>query len=238
MFVQVGSALAEVRESGLYRERFDSFAEYCRVRWGMGRRRAYQLIDASAVVLTMVNTEPPTDLPFSVPANERQARPLAALPREEQLSAWTEAVETAPNGKVTAAHVEAVVEKRLAAAAPIPYPAPPAAPAPAPLVPAEFADYVEEEVDAIAEWERAEKEIEELRALVERLQTDDPSREIARLALMYNQLDGRVRQLMTTENEARKEAKYAKGKLKEIRSVLGVERDCEILPRLLSLVQK
>ena len=48
----------------------------------------------------------------STPESERQARPLAKLPAEEQPAAWKEAVETAPEGKVTAKHVEAVVAKR------------------------------------------------------------------------------------------------------------------------------
>lgn len=49
----------------------------------------------------------------SPPENERQARPLSKLPECEQPAAWKEAVETAPNGKMTAKHVEEVVSKRL-----------------------------------------------------------------------------------------------------------------------------
>src|SRR5690606_12947595 len=47
----------------------------------------------------------------TVPATERQARPLTKLPPEQQREAWAEAVETAPRDvdgrpRVTAAHVE------------------------------------------------------------------------------------------------------------------------------------
>jgi len=42
---------------------------------------------------------------------ERQLRPLTQLEPDQQVEAWEEAVETAPNGKVTAAHVARVVEK-------------------------------------------------------------------------------------------------------------------------------
>src|SRR5690606_682430 len=69
------------------------------------RRTAYQYIDAAAVVENVrhgAQTEP---------ANERQARPLTRLEPDDQPAAWAEAVETAPEGKVTAAHVEAVVAK-------------------------------------------------------------------------------------------------------------------------------
>jgi hypothetical protein len=46
-----------------------------------------------------------------LPANERQVRPLTALPSQEQPQAWAKAVSTAPNGKVTAFHVARVVEE-------------------------------------------------------------------------------------------------------------------------------
>lgn len=42
-----------------------------------------------------------------LPESERQARPLTRLDPVEQPVIWQRAVETAPNGKVTAARVEA-----------------------------------------------------------------------------------------------------------------------------------
>lgn len=42
---------------------------------------------------------------------EAQLRPLAALPEGERKEAWDEAVATAPEGKVTAGHVEATVSQ-------------------------------------------------------------------------------------------------------------------------------
>ena len=45
--------------------------------------------------------------------NEAQARPLAIVPREDRPAVWREAVETAPDGKVTARHVRSVVDRRL-----------------------------------------------------------------------------------------------------------------------------
>ncbi len=105
-FVDVGNALAEIRDSRLYRLSHGTFEEYCRDRWGFARNYANKMI-AAAEVVTGLGTIVPT-----LPATESQARPLTSLPPDEQIAAWQEAVDTAPNGKVTAAHVAEVVERR------------------------------------------------------------------------------------------------------------------------------
>lgn len=88
-FVEVGTALAEIRDSWLYRATHRTFADYCRERWDLGRSRAYQLIDAAAVVSTIgghSNGEPrePAKIGTTPPANERQARELVPLKDDEQ----------------------------------------------------------------------------------------------------------------------------------------------------------
>ena len=105
-FVDVGNALAQIRDGKLYRQTHSTFEEYCQQRWNLERRQAYRLMDAASVVSNVSNW---TQIP---PAVESQARPLTRLEPEEQIAAWQEAVETAPNGKVTAAHVAEVVERR------------------------------------------------------------------------------------------------------------------------------
>jgi 3-methyladenine DNA glycosylase Tag len=105
-FLKVGNALLIVRDRRLYREGFFTFEDYCRDRWGMSKTHANRMISAAEVV----NDLAPMG---AIPDNERQARPLTKLDSaEERQEAWQEAVETAPEGKVTAAHVQAVVEKR------------------------------------------------------------------------------------------------------------------------------
>jgi hypothetical protein len=102
-FVAVGQALLAIRDERLYRQTHATFEAYCRERWGMSRPRAYQLIEAAEVTThlsTIVDT---------LPATEAQARPLTGLAPDDQRAAWQDAVATAPNGKVTAAHVAAVV---------------------------------------------------------------------------------------------------------------------------------
>lgn len=54
-FLEVGQALMEIRDSKLYRETHRRFGDYVRVRYGMTRQRAHQLIDA-ARLSTIVDT--------------------------------------------------------------------------------------------------------------------------------------------------------------------------------------
>jgi hypothetical protein len=104
-FVDVAHALMAIREQRLYRQSYATFEEYLRQRWDLSRPRAYQLIDAAQVVdavSTMVDI---------VPVNERQARPLASLPAEQQREVWQEVVETAPPTGITAKHVQTTVKR-------------------------------------------------------------------------------------------------------------------------------
>jgi DNA modification methylase len=101
-FIEVGSALQEIKERRLYRAEFGTFDEYCRDRWGISRIHAHRLIEASSVAENLLPVG-------NIPTSERQARPLASLDPDEQREAWTRAVETAPNGKPTGEHVQTVV---------------------------------------------------------------------------------------------------------------------------------
>lgn len=104
-FKEVGEALAEIRDSKLYRVEYKTFEDYCREEWQMARRTAYQFIDGSAVAENVRNCAQVE------PKNESQARPLTKLETpEQQREAWTAAVESS-GGKPTAKHVEAAVEE-------------------------------------------------------------------------------------------------------------------------------
>jgi hypothetical protein len=104
--VEVGAALLTIRDSRLYRQNYATFEDYCRERWGIKHSRAYQLMDAAGVMRNL------STIVEVLPANEAQVRPLAQLAPNEQREVWQEAVETAPNGKVTAAHIQQVIETR------------------------------------------------------------------------------------------------------------------------------
>lgn len=89
-FIEVGNALAEIRDSRLYRERYATFEAYCQERWGWARRTAYQYISAAEAAQ---NVRHGTQAP---PTSERQARPLTRLKTsDEQYQAWTRAHEIA-----------------------------------------------------------------------------------------------------------------------------------------------
>lgn len=112
-FIEVGSALMEIRNSRLYRQTHPTFEEYCQARWDLRRSRTYQLMDAAEVV---ENLKSSTIVELSggslpLPLNEAQARPLARLGVDMQRQVWQKAVETAPQGRITARHIETVVRE-------------------------------------------------------------------------------------------------------------------------------
>lgn len=117
-FVAVGNALLEIRDKRLYKSTHKTFEDYCNQRWDMTRVNVYRIIHATEFAGNLL----PTGL--QNPKNERQVRPVLTLPKEEQVDAWEQAVRTAPEGKVTAKHVENVVKERKAATTPQPPPRP------------------------------------------------------------------------------------------------------------------
>jgi hypothetical protein len=104
-FIDVGSALARIRDHRLYRAEYSTFEEYCQVRWSMSGRRARQHVEASVVVRVIEAA----GLPI-LPATESQARPLVGLPAEVVPVVWFDAVASAPGGRVTAKHVTETVD--------------------------------------------------------------------------------------------------------------------------------
>lgn len=78
-FVEVGNALITIRDGRLYRQGHDTFESYCQERWGLSRKRAYDLTGAAEVVGAL---SPMGDTPK--PVNERQARELAPLKDEPE----------------------------------------------------------------------------------------------------------------------------------------------------------
>lgn len=112
-FLEVGAALAQIREQKLYRAGFKTFEDYCQARWDWTKRRANQLIGAAEVVADLGTVVPKTAMPVS----ERQVRPLSRLPPTERGEAWKEACEES-GGQPTAEQVVEAVERRLAKAGP------------------------------------------------------------------------------------------------------------------------
>jgi hypothetical protein len=106
-FVEVGNAIREIRDERLYRDEYDTFENYCRERWGWSRVHAHRHIDAAntSEVLPMGNT----------PKNERQARELAPLAKEDPEAAralWAELFEEYGE-KLTAKNIKQAVSARM-----------------------------------------------------------------------------------------------------------------------------
>jgi hypothetical protein len=97
-FVEVGTALAQIRDGRLYRDTHATFEAYCEQRWELKRQRAYELMGAASVV---------SEISDSPPMKESHAAELAKAPAEQRAEVWRETVERT-NGKPTAAAVREV----------------------------------------------------------------------------------------------------------------------------------
>lgn len=103
-FVEVGSALAEIRDRRLYRDTHQTFALYCEQQWELGKSQAYRLIDAAEVVAEM---SPIGDTP--IPTTESQARVLKDVAPDERAAVMDEA---SKDGPPTAKKIREVIEQR------------------------------------------------------------------------------------------------------------------------------
>ena len=102
-FLAVGYAMREIREKLLYRTTHRSFADYCKDIWEMARSTAYQFIDAADVVDIVRNCG---HIEW-IPQNESQARAFIKFKKhpENIEKIAIEAFNTAPKGKISAAHI-------------------------------------------------------------------------------------------------------------------------------------
>jgi len=110
-FYEVGRALMGIRNGELYKVKnggkYETFEAYCKGVWDFTKSYANYLVAATVVIDNI--SEMTTNV--VKPVTEAQARSLAKLGAEKQIEAWQKAVETAPEGKVTAAHVSKVVKE-------------------------------------------------------------------------------------------------------------------------------
>lgn len=109
-FIEVGAALARIRDSRLYRCGYTTFQEYCRARWELSETRANQLAVAANVTTIVVTAGLPA------PSNEWQARELASLRKTpEQLTRVWAAAHERSGGQLLTARV--IKEARMEAEA-------------------------------------------------------------------------------------------------------------------------
>ncbi|MBU1564256.1 MAG: hypothetical protein KJ630_01345 [Proteobacteria bacterium] len=117
-YIEIGETLEEIFRLKLYKSTHHCFADYSRDVLDIAKRTAEQYIDAIAVVRNLQAIEHKVDSEkvrncalFSLPKNESQARALVGLTPEEQRQAWISSLETAPEGKITAAHIRKTVRE-------------------------------------------------------------------------------------------------------------------------------
>lgn len=101
-FIEVAVALLAIRDGRLYRATHPTFEAYCQDRWDMKRNYANKLIVAAEVIGNLGTNVP------RLPANEAQARELAALPPEDQALVWQTLLNASPDGRITAGLVKSV----------------------------------------------------------------------------------------------------------------------------------
>jgi len=120
-FIAVGNALFTILDRRLYREEFNTFNDYCKGNWGMGRSYAHYLVTGSKVAANLLSTREDLYTPCEIqPFFEKQVRPLAQLEPEQQRTVWEEAVRSANGKVVTFKQVKALVAELIGPAPPAP----------------------------------------------------------------------------------------------------------------------
>lgn len=89
-FFEVGNALAEIRAGKLYRATFQSFEDYTKARWDLGKSHTYRILCACEIRQEL---SPLGDI---LPETERQVRPLVKLKPVERAKVWKLVVKNAP----------------------------------------------------------------------------------------------------------------------------------------------
>lgn len=106
-FIDVGNALTEIRDRKLYQVAgHTAFEDYCRIRWGMAKSKAYYLINAADTVSTIVDKSKIT--------TESQARELSRVEPARRQEV-VEKASAATGGKITAASLREAVRTELVA---------------------------------------------------------------------------------------------------------------------------
>jgi len=107
-FVEVGRALSQINAARLYREKDETFEDYCERQWDLSRQYGYRLIKAAQCFDVLQSKLPKGAL---LPRNESQLRPLEDLAPGLWVRAWKQALEDSVGVKVTAEVVEKAVRK-------------------------------------------------------------------------------------------------------------------------------
>jgi hypothetical protein len=90
-FIDVGRALAEIRDSTLYRDDFESFEDYCNTRWDLKRQTAYDKIHAAEIVAEIEHVRSSVHLP------QAESHALALVKAKDKApKVWAEVLKKSP----------------------------------------------------------------------------------------------------------------------------------------------
>ena len=81
MYVKVGDALLLIKSKKLYKKGYQTYDNYCRIRWNMSPQHCNRLIDASKIAKKMLSRGEK-----DLPKTENQLRALASA--EDPIEAW------------------------------------------------------------------------------------------------------------------------------------------------------
>lgn len=118
-FYKVGRALAEIRDSQLYRETHRTFETYCKDLFELAKTRAYELINAALTYEDLSANGGQIEIDGeefklrTLPTNERQIRPLIQVPKEDRPKLWLASCDASKTGKPSGSTVNKVVKQYL-----------------------------------------------------------------------------------------------------------------------------
>ena len=91
-FYAVGIALSEIKNQQLFLATHKTWDDYCRERWGMASRTAYQAIKSASVVAGLISSGIE-----NLPQTESIARELVSIPQSDRKKAWIDAIAECPD---------------------------------------------------------------------------------------------------------------------------------------------
>jgi hypothetical protein len=93
-FLETGRALCAVRDGKLYLPHYNSFEEYCALRWRICLRHSRRLIGAVKIWENLNAAESGSDC--ALPSSEKTLRPLASIEPPLQVAVWRLATRISP----------------------------------------------------------------------------------------------------------------------------------------------
>lgn len=205
---------------------YRDWAAYVAGEFSMSRRHSYRLIDQGVVIRELAAASGQS-VTHGSQISERAAReikPHLHLVKEE----IRERVEA---GEEPEAAVQAVVKEHRERRREERQTKEDAAPEAPPEIEPDEAGF-----DMVKEYEALAEELERINGVLRSMEATDHGREITRLHEVIAGQSTRIATLTTQYNEAAKQATRQGKLLREIRAILGVERDRDILPQLRELV--